>query len=230
MVVDRLIVDTLKKEKKVVCGFSTGKDSVCCAAILRDLDVEYIPIYYYLLPNLEFVQRSIDMYERFFDIKIVQLPHPTFYAHIVNQDFQRRDMANWICDQKFYKIDFDEQINNYLEYIGDDTTRWNIVGVRAAESFQRRMTMRNSNGIDEDANKIFPIYNWKVADVKEYLDKRNIPLTEDYKLWNRSYEGLSYRFVCGIKRFYPSDYKKLLEVFPLLDLEIFRYEQNKKYF
>jgi 3'-phosphoadenosine 5'-phosphosulfate sulfotransferase (PAPS reductase)/FAD synthetase len=139
-------------------------------------------------------------------------------------------MAQWMAENQLGDMDFDAHIDNYLAYIKDDTTLYNVVGIRAAESFQRRMNMRDSNGVDEKTNRIFPIYNWKVVDVREYLQERNIPLTDDYKLWNRSFDGLSYRFLCGIKKYYPNDFKKILEFFPLLELELFRYEQNKKYF
>jgi hypothetical protein len=47
----------------------------------------------------------------------------------------------------------------------------------------------------------------------------------DYHLFGRSFDGMDYRFLKPIKDNFPKDFEKILEWFPLADLEIFRAEK-----
>jgi hypothetical protein len=40
---------------------------------------------------------------------------------------------------------------------------------------------------------------------------------------------LAYHFLYGIKKYYPNDYEKIKEYFPLIEAEIFRYKLYQKY-
>ena len=46
-------------------------------------------------------------------------------------------------------------------------------------------------------------------------------LGSDYKVFGRSFDGLDLRFLLPIKKHYPRDYQRILELIPLADLEIF---------
>jgi predicted phosphoadenosine phosphosulfate sulfurtransferase len=118
----------------------------------------------------------------------------------------------------------------HLQNIGDNSKYFDVVGMRAAESFNRRKFFEKRKGIDQDGFKIYPIYDWKKGDVLQFLADNKIPLSDDYAIWNRSYDGMKYQFLFGVKKNYPNDWNRLLEYFPLLELELFRYEQNRKYF
>lgn len=62
-----------------------------------------------------------------------------------------------------------------------------------------------------------------------YIDKNNLPQTDDYKIWNRSFDGMKYQFLFGVKENYPDDWQTILEYFPLTELELKRYEFNRQY-
>lgn len=230
MIVSENIVSFLKIQPRVTVGFSLGKDSLCCATILRNLKVEYIPIYFYIVPDLEFIEKTIILYEKLLNIKIIRLPHPMMYDFLRHQDFQYPKMIDYLEAANLPKLTFEQLTNCYLESIGEENL-FDVVGMRACESFNRRKYFQKySTGIRHDERKIFPIFNWSKGDVLKYLSVNKIPLSDDYKIWNRSYDGMKYQFLIGVKNHYPEDYKKIMEYFPLLDVEIFRYEQNKKYF
>lgn len=228
MNVDENIKDFLKQKKKVTLGFSTGKDSLACAIICRNLGVEYIPLYFYHVPDLDFVNENIRMYEKMLNISVIQLPHPLLYDSLRHQNFQPPKMIDWM--PPFLNMDFNDLIEIYLADIGDKNKYYDVVGARANESFNRRMVFRKYGSIHEHSKKVYPIYNWSAKDVSNYILSNKIPFSNDYNTWNRSFDGLRYTFLHGIKKDYPNDYKKIQEYYPLIEIEFFRYEQNKKYF
>jgi 3'-phosphoadenosine 5'-phosphosulfate sulfotransferase (PAPS reductase)/FAD synthetase len=74
--------------------------------------------------------------------------------------------------------------------------------------------------------KYHPIWDWKKRDLIDCFNKHKIKLPIDYKLFGRSFDGLDLRFLMPLKKHLPNDYKKILEWFPLAELEIFRYERS----
>ena len=101
--------------------------------------------------------------------------------------------------------------------------------MRACESFNRRMVFKKQGAINHKEKKISLIADWTKADVENYLKENKIPISDDYKIWNRSFDGLKYQFLFGVKENYPDDYERIKEFFPLIDLELRRYEFNQKY-
>jgi len=85
-------VDTIrevaKRQKKTLLAFSTGKDAIAAWLAIREHFEEVVPYYLYLVPGLEFVDEQIAMYERFFETKITQLPHPSVHRLLNNFVFQ----------------------------------------------------------------------------------------------------------------------------------------------
>lgn len=227
--IDNKIRKILSEEQKVTLGFSTGKDSLACAVVLRDLDVEFIPFYFYHCPDLEFVEETLQMYENVFGVKVIRLPHPMLYDCLRHQDFQTWPRAVDLEEKGFIKVTFEDMIDVYLDSIGDMRHYYDINGMRASESFNRRMLMRNCGPVDYGRKKISLIHDWTNKDVYQFLEEKSIPLSKDYAIWRRSFDGLKYQFLFGVKKHYPKDWQTLLEYFPLLELEIFRYETNKKY-
>lgn len=227
---DHQVISLLKQEKKVTLGFSTGKDSLACAVLLKKLNIDFIPFFFYHCPELEFVENNIKMYEDLLQMKVIRLPHPMLYDYLRHQDFQPPSMINCLEDYGFVKAHFEDLINIFLDSIGDSNNYYDVVGQRASESFNRRMVFKKQGFINYNKKKISLIADWTTKDVMQFLKDENIPLTPDYKIWNRSFDGLKYQFLFGVKENYPNDWQVLKEYFPLIELELFRYEQNKKYY
>jgi 3'-phosphoadenosine 5'-phosphosulfate sulfotransferase (PAPS reductase)/FAD synthetase len=227
MEVESRIIDFLREQEQVTLGFSMGKDSVACAIILRDLGVKFTPFYFYHVPDLEFVNKQIEYYQDVFKTEIVQLPHPMLYDRIRHQDFQYKEVCDWLGQYKFNKMSFRKLIDFYLEE-NDLTDLYDVVGMRASESFNRRMFFKDYGPIHKD--KIYPIYNWRQKETKEFVISKGIKLTDDYKIWDRSWDGLKYQFLFGIKKHHPEDFERIREYFPLIELELKRYEFNQSYY
>ena len=54
------------------------------------------------------------------------------------------------------------------------------------------------------------------------INENNCKVPIDYKIFGRSFDGLVYRFMLPLKKYFPNDYAKIKEYFPLIDLEIER--------
>lgn len=230
MNVNKEVLDFLKTQEKVTVGFSTGKDSVAVTTVLRNADVEVLPFFFYHVPDLDFVEENIRMYEKIFGFEVVRMPHPMLYDYLRHQDFQPPKMIDYLSEIEFPKMHFSDLIDIQLSHVGDENEYYDAVGMRAAECFNRRMVFKQQGFFNHVERKVYPIADWKKSDVLSYLKKNNIPLTKDYGIWDRSFDGLKYQFLFGVKKHYPNDWKKICEYFPLIELELFRYEQNKKYF
>ena len=230
MKVDQDIIEELQAQELVTLGFSTGKDSLACALILRELGVKFVPFFFFHIPDLEFVDRNIKMYEDALQMEVVQMPHPMLYDYIRHQDFQPPKMVQFMARHDFPHLSFTDLINYHMGSIGVDEQVYDVVGMRAAESFNRRKVFEKmGSGVDPKNLKIYPIWNWKNEDVKSYIHSKGLKLTPDYDIWRRSFDGCKYQYLFGLKERYPEDWERTKQLFPLIELELFRYEQNRQH-
>lgn len=223
---------------KVLLQFSRGKDSIAMWLWLRENGFEIIPYTMSLVPGLGFQERSLEYYEQLFGQHIMRMMHPHFYYlcgsgiwmpptdWAVFKQFKFDDTMKWAS---FATID---------NFIADDKgltnpLPWCMMGMRRAENLAR-MRLIDQQGVcadmkaDELARRHFyPIWDWKIDDICDVLDKYNVKLPIDYVMFGRrgTTETPSYRRLKLIKERYPEDWGIMLEWFPLLDSQIFRYEQ-----
>lgn len=226
--INNKVRELLLEQSEVTIGFSSGKDSVCALSLILKLGINVTPFYFYVFPDLEFVEKTLRMYEKFFNINIIRLPHPMLHDFIRHQDFMNENMFEFIDEMNIPKETFESLIEKYFNKINKSIPKYDITGERASESFNRRMVFKKYGYIHK--NKVKIIADWNKEDVLSYLNKNDIPLSKDYNIWNRSYDGLKYQFLFGVKKHYPNDFKKIKELFPLIELDLYRYETNIKYF
>lgn len=89
----------------------------------------------------------------------------------------------------------------------------------------RRIAISRYGTISGDQKKYHPIWDWKKADLIDCFKKHKVKLPIDYKLFGRSFDGIDLRFLLPLKQNMPNDYNKILEWFPLAELEVFRWER-----
>lgn len=148
------VLELIKKEGKVTLGFSTGKDSLACAVLLKKLNIDFIPFFFYHCPELEFVERNIQMYEDLLQMKVVRLPHPMLYDYLRHQDFQGPKMIDYLEDCGLVHASFEDMVDIYLDSMADDRNYYDVVGQRASESFNRRMVFKKQGFINHNTKKI----------------------------------------------------------------------------
>jgi hypothetical protein len=223
----RELTDTL------VVAFSRGKDSCALLCTLLDWNrknperaFRLVPYHAVLVPGLRFVEESLRMYEQFFGLRILRLPHPAFYDFLYYGHFMppgyagalvRMGLQSYSEDDLHRLIVLDQRLPEHTIV---------VTGVRAADSPQRMVALKSNGPISlrKQPRVAHPIWYFRKGDVIRTLAWHRCPLPVDYRWFGRTLDGIDYRFVKPLAVHAPDDYRRLVEWFPLVELEILRRE------
>ena len=211
----------------VLLSFSGGKDAWAAWLGIRDhFDHDKIaPFYYYLVPGLEFVEEYLAYAEGVLGTHITRLPSPRFYDMLRELVFQPPDRWPTIQRLGLPRYTWDEIHRATEASRGLPGNCWCAVGVRAADSPQRSLAMR-THGVVNDRRRVFyPIWDWNAEKLYAGLEHNGIRLPVDYELFGRTFDGVYLLYLYNIKKRFPRDFERILEWFPLADIEIWRYER-----
>jgi hypothetical protein len=223
---DRLIDEFKEKYgEKIILAFSRGKDSIAAALAMRG-KLDIIPVHYDSPPFLDFITESLKYYEKeLFDRHIIRLPHPVGMNNLSMEFFlQTLGNAEVITSARMDILDHEIMRDRIIEQEKLPKDIWSAVGVRATDSPMRRMVMEKHGPIRPKTKTIFPVWDWNKARLVEEISRSGISLPIDYLIWGRSFDGLDARFVIPMKKWLPNDFAKLKSFFPLIDVDIIRYE------
>jgi hypothetical protein len=182
----------------------------------------------YLVPGLGFVERSLAYYEDFFKTKIIRVPHPSFYRMLNNFIYQTPDRTSLILAANLPAITYEDLRASLADDMGLPPDQWIATGVRAVDSPQRMMAVQKHGPIRKKACTFWPVWDMNKAQLVELLRKHGCKLPEEYRHFGRSFDGIDFRFLYGIKKHWPEDYLRILFWFPLADLQLMRYERVQK--
>jgi hypothetical protein len=213
---------------RTLLAFSCGKDSLAAWLVLRPVFDEVIPFYKYLVPDLEFVEEGLHYYEQFFRCHIIRVPHPSLYRMLRNRVFQPPERGPIIAACRLARFSDDDVRDDVAEDVGLSVSPWNAVGTRACDNIQRRMAFTKYGPIRRKKHTYFPVWDMNKAAVVDLIHRCGTRLPAEYRIFGRSFDGLDFRFLYGIKQWYPRDYARILEWFPMADLEVFRYECSRR--
>lgn len=224
---EETIARVREHQSETLLAFSTGKDSIAAWLAIRDHFEAVHPYYLYLVPGLEFVEESLAYYEKFFGVNIARLPHPSLHRWLNNYIFQPPERCLVIEQAALPNHDYKQIHAAMCETKGLQPDCLVADGVRAADSPMRRVAIKTHGPITWDKNKYHPVWDWKKADLIECFKKHNVKLPIDYRLFGRTFDGLDLRFILPLKKHRPADYRRVLEWFPLAELEVFRWESSQ---
>lgn len=211
----------------VLLAFSMGKDSIGAWIAIRGRFERIEPFFMYLVPDLEFVDEALCYYENKLGSRIHRLPHPSFYRMLNSFTFQPPERCKIIEDAGLPSIDYDSLSHSLIDDLGfSHETTFTATGVRAADSPMRYMHFKKRGGVSWNRKAFYPVMEWKKDKLLDEIKRADIKLPIEYKWFGRSFDGLDLRFLIQVKKHAPRDYQRIIEWFPLADLEIFRYEQR----
>jgi 3'-phosphoadenosine 5'-phosphosulfate sulfotransferase (PAPS reductase)/FAD synthetase len=205
----------------VIVSFSGGKESVGCWLALRQHFPRVIPFYLYLVPGLGFIERGLKMYERYFQTPVLRLPHPSRFR-LLNQKVFQPGPRYWDIEELQLPNHTYQDLEDMVREWCGDPTAYVAVGVRARDSLTRWASYKQHGAINRKRRAFYPLIEYTVAELDELFTQHRCPLTVDYRMFGRSFDGIDYRFLEPISRLYPEDYQRILQDFPLADLELFR--------
>ena len=217
------------KSETVLLSFSLGKEGTCSWLNLRKYFKKIIPYYLYTIPDLEFVNKSIDYYEQYFGTKIIQMPHPALFRMLNNFVFQSPDNCKILEEMQLPNIDYEDIRENLIKDYGLDSEIYIAQGVRQDDSLQRRMSIKKYGVLNSRKHTFYPIFDWTKQQMLDCFQENNIKLPVDYEMFGRTFDGVDYRFLKPIYDRYPADYQRIIEFFPLAELELKRREWRESH-
>lgn len=206
--------------------FSCGKDAIGAWLQMKRYFHTIIPIYHYIHPHLNFIEDSLKYYEDFFGAKIYRVPNSATYHHLTTGLYQTKESWQNIRDFHLRTFDNDDINDSIKEEEGIDNSVLTGIGVRAADSLNRQLSIKKYGAVNENRQTFFPVYDWNMERLYDEIVKAGVKLPIDYKIWGKSFDGLDYRFIKPLKDHFPDDYERLKELFPLIDVELKRYNLN----
>lgn len=211
----------------VMLAFSTGKDAICSWLQLRRYFKRVIPYYGYLVPGLRFVEDSLRYYEDYFGCHIYRLPHPAFFRMLREHVYQsppRRIMVQNMGLPEHREYNDDTIAAIMRDSLDLPPSAYMAIGVRTADSPIRRASIKAHGPLNRNRRVFYPIFDWLKADILRELREANIKLPVDYKMFGRTFDGLDYRFTKPISEWFPGDYERIRNWFPLIDMSIAKWE------
>lgn len=213
-----------------ILGFSTGKDSICAWLEMKKYFPRIVPVYMYLIPGLSFVDDSLAYYEDYFKTEIIRLPHPSLYRMLNALTFQAPENCRVIEEMDLPDFEYDEVYQIVREDWKLPGIAHTASGVRARDSLNRWAAVKKYGPLNEKRKSFMPIFDFNKAMLMETLTGSGVRLPVDYEMFGRSFDGIDARFLGPIKERFPADYAKILEFFPLAELELKRLEYRQAYY
>ncbi|RTE47904.1 phosphoadenosine phosphosulfate reductase [Actinobaculum sp. 352] len=229
------IIAQLKAENRPVCvSMSLGKDAIACELALAEAGVETVLAYMYPVPPdregrlLDFLEDDIAMLEDKLGKRIHRYPHPFIFRALNNFVFQPPERLALIEAAQFPTPDYETLWYLIRQDLGLEEDTWIADGVRAADSIVRRASFVRHGVMKPATRKVSPIADYLKAEVLDIINRHGISLPVDYEWFGRSFDGLDYRFLGPLREHAPADYQRVLDWFPLAELEIFRHNMMTK--
>jgi hypothetical protein len=211
---------------RVILSFSCGKDALGAYLQLRRHFADIHLLYLYLVPGLSFVEEALAYYERQFGRRICRLPHPSLYRMLNEGLYQTPDRYEVIRNLGLPDFDYDDCYRVYREDHGLPDAVFAASGVRAADSPDRRTAIARHGPINLKRRTFFPVYDWNKARLLDEIKASGSKLSPEYRLFGRSFDGIDYRFIKPIREHSAADYERIKQFFPLIDVELYRYERR----
>lgn len=208
--------------KDILLSFSTGKDSLSAWLTLREYGFNVHPFYMYVVPDLQFVERSLKYYEDYFSTHIIRVAHPNSYWWIKTLGFQPPERWQYIDALGLPSFDYPDVNAGVCRKCRLPEDTWCALGTRVVDSPIRRWSLTIYGPINHGKRTFMPIYDMRKDELIALLKKHNVKVTNDYLLFGRSFDGIDYRYIKPIMEHYPEDYQRILERFPLVNLEYVR--------
>lgn len=217
---NQVIASVSRKTDRAILFYSCGKDS----EVLLDLMVphfrEIVCVFMYFVKGLEHIESNLRAVKaRYKNVKIMQVPHWTLtrvlrcglYC-IPNPDIKLLSLK-----------DIDEMVRMRTGIT------YTFYGMKQSDGLNRRLMLRGyENEAISNTHKVYPLSQWKKADVMAYVKAKKLPEPIAYNK-NKS-QGLT--FIPEVFDFlrvnYPRDLEKIYEQFPLSRSILIRYDEEKR--
>ena len=185
---------------KIVVFVSRGRDAATMAHIMLQVvpkdRLEFVNLWYY--PNLEYQQKQLVAWEKFFGIQIHRHPAEEVAAIVGGkQQLRFGDVREWIRDKY--------------------AAEWVAYGYRMDESLARRALLKpHPDGIHYAQKTLYPLRQFNQKTVIAYCAKWKIPLAPEYRFGYRDISIFDGETARWLRDAYPADFERACAFDPLL--------------
>ena len=209
----------------ILLSFSCGKDSLAAWIYLRE-HFNIIPYHLWWIPDMAYVNASLDYYENYFGQHIYRMAHPMFYNMLGSYAFQPPERIAVIDGLELPRFDLADVDDVLCAYLGLRPDMFCAMGMRMGDNLLRRTLMQQQGILGFKRRRYYyPIWDWNVNQVSEIIRRHGVKLAPEYGVIGRTIGSFQYQELADLRRAFPADFEKLKIWFPLIDLEFFRYEQ-----
>lgn len=202
----------------VLVGFSGGKDSIVTLDLCCRHFKKVVPFFLYLVEGLSFQDATLRWYEAKYGVEILRMPHPMLSVML------RLGMYRKSSDE-FPEINFND-LYHFLRLTND--IWWIAAGERIADSIVRRAMIKKSSSIDKKRGRFFPVANFIKADVLAYMRHKRLKMAPEYQILGESFSGIDPHEAVKIRQYFPSDFKKIVRIFPFVEAGCVKYEMQQR--
>lgn len=206
-------------------SFSCGKDAVASWLQLKRHFKRIIPINYAQWPDIEYHEKVLRYYEKFFDTRIVRLIHPKFWEHLYGGTMQTREQELILARiGRPAKHDFRVLAAAVREDLGLPANTPEAVGMRVADSLNRRAVVKMHGSYSSKNKTFFPVFDWDMNRLVSEIQTAGVKLPPDYLEMGRSLDGVYAQYTRALKRMAPQDFEAMKRWYPLVEADMLRRE------
>ena len=217
----REVIATIgRKTDRAILFYSCGKDSEVLLDLMAPYFKEIVCVFMYFVKGLDHIENNLrSVKSRYPNVKVMQVPHWTLtrvlrcgmYC-VPNPDIKLLSLKD---------IDESVRMRTGIQY--------SFYGMKQSDGLNRRLMLRGyENEAISKTNKVYPLTQWKKADVISYVRTRNLPEPIAYNK-NKS-QGLTFipEVFDFLRQNYPQDLERIYQVFPLSRSILLRYDEEKR--
>lgn len=220
----------IAKKSKGICflGMSGGKDSVCAWLQLRKYFSQIIPFHCATLPGMRFREKALRYYEGKFDRHILRMMDASLSSDLLQGIYQLRCDAPFIASLGWHRYDKLEVVE-FLRATFNLPRAWCAFGIQASDSIDRRIYCAQYEGKNAKNKTFYPCWDWPHGKVIETVQEAGLALGPEYRYSSRTIEGTpSATYTDVLREHFPSDYKTLVDFYPLVEAKGARERLNAR--
>ena len=208
-----------KTDKVILFHSANGKDSIALLDLCYPFFKKVVCVYMYMVKDLEHINNYIVWAQRKYpNIEFHQIPHYVLSQYVRDGVMGcRKDTT-----QRVYQLNHVVEMAK-LNYGCD----WALFGFKQSDGMNRRLMLKGYKDemIYENTKNAYPLSKYKNADINKYIAYKKLVRTTKYGFGQSqgcNVTGLPFLMYC--KEYYPNDYQKVINQFPLAERLVFEYE------
>lgn len=215
------VISTVRvKTNRVILFYSAGKDSIALLDLLAKEFDEVVCVFMYFVKDLAHINKYVTASKFLYkNVTFIEVPHWNL-SHIMRGGiYCKPNPKTKLLSLK----DIDESVRLQT---GID---WVFYGMKKADSLNRRLMLNGyENSAISGTKKVYPLSNWLKKDVLRYIQANDLPDPINYG--SNASNGVGFNLDCFLylRKYYPNDLRKILDVFPMSEHILYQYDTRKE--